>query len=407
MKSGQTPPLPPNYDEAKVPAYRLPDPLVMQDGRRLVRADEWPARRAEILKLFAELVYGHMPSRPANMTWEVTRRDPLALGGHACRTEVTLRLSGDAQGPFIDVLLFLPNRVQGKVPVFLGLNFMGNQSVHADPGIGLCRSWLRDDAPNGIVKNAATDGARGVQQSRWQVEMVLSRGYGVATACYADIDPDFDDGFKNGVHPLMDRGERTDASWGSIGAWAWGLSRIMDYLETVPQVDTQRVALHGHSRLGKTALWAGACDPRFALVISNNSGCGGAALSKRRFGETVARINTTFPHWFCGNFKRFNDREDDLPIDQHQLLALIAPRPVYVASAAEDRWADPKGEFLALKNALPVYAMHGFPTVLPETFPSAGFVHHSRVGYHYRPGKHDVTAYDWRCFLDFADGVLK
>lgn len=406
-----------NLDESKVAPYALPDPLVMAGGRKITTRDEWNTeRRPELLRLFETHVYGEVPpsARTFRPTFQVRSEDKQALGGTAIRREVTILFSRDPAGPHLDLLLYLPRETKPgqRVPAFLGLNFRGNHAVTSEPGIALSRQWMRDDPSRGITNHQATEDSRGADASSWAVERILARGYALATAYYGDIDPDYDDGFQNGVHPLFYASGQTrpkNDEWGSIGAWAWGLSRALDYLETAAEVDAGKVALMGHSRLGKTALWAGALDPRFAIVISVQSGCGGAALSRRNFGETVERINTSFPHWFCANFRQYNAHEDRLPVDQHELIALIAPRPVLVCSAEEDLWADPKGEFLAARAADPVYRLLGTDglavTEMPR--PANHQLIKSTIGYHIRPGKHMVTADDWDAFLDFADAHFK
>ena len=399
-----------NYFEHKVPTYTLPDPLRMSDGTTVADVQTWRShRRPEILDLFRTHVYGRSPiDRPPNMAFKVFDVDRKALDGLAIRKQVMVLFTGKKGGPGMDILVYLPNNTEKPVPAFVLLNFGGNHTIHSDPAIKMSESWMRPGA--GVENNHATEASRGKSSSRFPVEQILKRGYGLATIYYGDIDPDFHDGFKNGVHPAFDglsAGRRAPDAWGSIGAWAWGLSRAMDYFETDGDIDQSKVAVLGHSRLGKTALWAGAQDQRFAIVISNDSGCGGAALNRRQFGETVRRINTSFPHWFCDNFKKYNGKEEELPVDQHMLIALVAPRPVYVASADEDLWADPRGEFLSCLHAEPVYQLLGVEGLSVKQMPDLNQpVQSGAIGYHVRSGPHALTEYDWRQYMDFADRHL-
>jgi hypothetical protein len=378
----------------------------MTDGTRVADMRMWESkRRGEILELFREHMFGRTPKGPWNVRAKPFDKDENALGGKAIRKQVTVRMTGKPDDPALDLLMYLPRRATGPVPTFLLLNFQGNHAICTDPGIKLSKQWIRNGYA-GVVDNRATEESRGGASRRFPIEAILERGYGLATAYYGDIDPDFDDGFANGIHGALDPkrdGERPGDAWASIGAWAWGLSRAMDYLQTDPDVDPKRVIVMGHSRLGKTALWAGAQDQRFAIVISNNSGCGGAAISRRRFGETVKKINLGFPHWFCGNFKTYDDREDALPIDQHMLIAMMAPRPVYVASAVKDQWADPRGEFLSCKHATSVYKLYDKEGMPASEMPDVDQPIMGTIGYHYRNGGHDVMPYDWQRYMDFAD----
>ncbi len=401
----------PNYDESKIPAFTLPNPLEYPDGSIVKTADEWKnTRRPEILSLFESEVYGAVPQGKFRQSYKVISIKQDALDGLATRKLVQITLSANKKTVILNVLLYIPNNIKEKVPAFLGLNFVGNQSVTMEKDIPITKNYVLNSEQYGVSDHKAGEQTRGCKSSRWPIKEILKSGYALATCHYGDIDPDFDDGFQNGVHLLFYKdGQSKPAAdeWGSIAAWAWGLSRILDYLVEDKDIDGSYVAVIGHSRLGKTALWAGAVDRRFALVISNDSGCGGAALSKRRMGETVEAINRNFPHWFCANFKKYNDNEDKLPLDQHMLIALMAPRPVYIASAQEDRWADPKGEFLSALNADPVYRFLGTDGFAVREMPPVNYHIFSRIAYHIRSGKHDLTEYDWQQYLYFADKFLK
>lgn len=417
--------------EKRVPDYTLPPLLETEAGAPVTTPEAWrDARRPELLALFEREVYGRCPSPPAPLRYEVVEEGP-ALDGRAVRKQVVVALgpepaepaepapgvSPDAppDAPTLDLLVYLPAEAPGPVPLFVGLNFYGNQTVQPDPAIRLPATWVRNNAAYGITANAATEASRGVRAYRWPVPDILARGFGVATAYYGDICPDRADGLAFGLPAAYrpadqdgpaDQDRPADDAWGAISAWAWGLSRALDYFERDADVDATRVAVWGHSRLGKTALWAGARDPRFALVIANGSGCGGAALSRRCFGETVKLINERFPHWFCRNFHQYSANESALPVDQHMVLALSAPRPLYVGMADNDLWADPKGMFLSLQHADPAYRLLG-TSGLPGG-PNAELrlnapLQGGTLGCHLRPGRHDVFAADWAQFLAFAD----
>ncbi|HUL80205.1 MAG TPA: acetylxylan esterase [Vicinamibacteria bacterium] len=398
-----------NYDEARVPAYTLPDPLRYADGSPVRDAPDWTTkRRPELLRLFEEHVYGRRPGSPEGMRFAVLESDPRALSGLAIRRQVRALLDGTEAGPGFEILLYVPAHGPRPVPAFLGLNFHGNQATHTDLGIHLPTTWMAEGP--GVVDHRATDGTRGKDAAAWPVERILDRGYALATVYYGDLEPDHPDGWKSGLRARIGPGATgrfAPDDWGAIGAWAWGLSRALDYLATDPDVDGRRVAVIGHSRLGKTALWAGAEDERFAMVVSNDSGEGGAALARRKFGERTADITGAFPHWFCARYHEYAGREEDLPVDQHELLALVAPRPLYVASATDDLWADPRGEFLAAKAAEPVYRLLGRAGLSVDEMPVPDRPVGDGIGYHLRRGPHALTAYDWEQYLGFADRHLR
>jgi len=370
-----------NYYEGKVPSYTLPDVLSDASGKKITSAKEWKKKhRYEVLELFRENVYGRVPSTPYSQTFRIINEDKNAMDGDATLRQVDISITSEGKSLVIHLSLFVPNKVKKSVPLFLLIN-------NRDP--------------------SNIDPTRKVKSEFWPAEELIARGYGIAAFYNADVDPDNYDEFRNGIHGVLDRGRKPD-SWGTIAAWAWGASRCMDYFVTDKDINKKKVAVIGHSRGGKTALWAGAEDQRFALVISNESGCGGAALARRKYGETVARINKSLPHWFCTNYKKYSNNEDNMPVDMHMLMALIAPRALYVASAAEDLWADPRGSYLSLYHSVPVFSLLKTKTSLPEAMPPLNKpVHGGKVAYHIRDGAHNLLVKDWNWFMDFADKVLK
>ena len=406
VAAAQMPPLVDNYDETKVGTYTLPDLLLMTNGKRVASRADWMRRRTELIQLFAENVYGRTPTQPVRLRFQTTSVEPSARNGLAIRKQISIFFADYPQLPPIEVLLYTPKGATKPVPVFMGLNFCGNHCITAEPDIPLSTRWMHNAIGEVSVNNKATEKARGMQERRWPVDTILKRGYALATAYYGDIEPDYPAGWKTGIRSVLGDSTKGD-NWGAIGAWAWGMSRIMDYLQTDPAIDARRVILLGHSRIGKAALWAGAQDERFAAIISNESGEGGAALTRRWYGETTERINTSFPHWFSGRYKAYNQRAAELPVDQHELLALIAPRPLYVASADGDQWSDPKGEFLGAAGAEPAYKLYGKTGLGTASFPGLNQPVGQIVRYHDRTGKHDVTAYDWAQYLRFADELVR
>jgi hypothetical protein len=398
-----------NYDESKVPSFILPELLRLKNGEKVTDSGTWmQKRRPEIRADFESEMFGKIPGELKLTSWKVLEQDNNAFKGKATRKQINLTVKKNSRELNIGLLLYIPNSVK-KATVFLGYNFYGNHTICDDPAIISTTSWTMNEPSYGIVNNHVTEQSRGVQKDYWCVEKLIDSGFGLATVFYGDVDPDRDD-FSDGVHPFFyaqGQNHPLPDEWGSISAWAWGLSRVMDYLEHEEKVDSKKVILMGHSRLGKAALWAGALDQRFAIVISNNSGCGGAALSRRAYGETVEAINKTFPYWFCTNFKKYNGHENDLPIDQHELIALIAPRPVYIASAVEDRWADPKGEYLSGYYASEVYQLFGLKGLTDSVQPPLNTPVMNQIGYHIREGGHKVTEYDWEQYIRFVRLHLK
>lgn len=398
----------PNYDEEKVPDFVVPNPLETFDGKKVETVKAWEdERRPELLDFFTQNVYGEVPGELGITSFKIVEQSDDAIGGKAKRKQIELSFEKNGKELSFNVLLYLPKNAE-KAPVFLGYNFYGNHTVSHDPHIIITDAWAYNNDAFGVINNQLNEQSRGASVNSWAVEKMIDAGFGLATIYYGEVDPDKND-MTDGIHSLFyTEGQEAPANneWGSIAAWTWGLSRAMDYFEKDADVDESKVIVFGHSRLGKTSLWAGATDERFAAVISNNSGCGGAALSKRKFGETIWRINNSFPHWFCNNFEQYNNNEEKLPVDQHQLLALMAPRPLYVASAEEDKWADPRGEFLSSYNATPVYQLYNKTGIASSEMPHVNRPIQNTVAYHIRTGKHTVTDYDWEQYIKWAKEQL-
>ena len=397
--------IPVNYDESRVGTYTLPDPLVLAEGKPVRDVKTWnQKRRPEIVRLFEENQFGRSPARPAEMSFEVFDQGTPALDGKALRRQVTVYFSRDKRGPKMDLLVYLPAGARQPVPLLLNLSFTANSSAVDDPGIKPGEVWNRE--------KQRVPAPKGGNFGRLNVTPFLAQGIGVATVYYGDIDPDFQGGIPHGVRALYLKPGQTEPApgeWGAIAAWAWGLSRALDYLETDKGVDAKRVAILGVSRLGKTVLWAGAHDPRFAMVIASCSGEGGAALSRRWFGETIKHLTapSRYAYQFCANYAKYGDRVNQFPVDAHMLLALLAPRPVLLQTGETDTWSDPKGEFLAAVAAGPVFRLLGKQGLDTEQMPPAGQPILHTLGYAMHAGGHGTIPSDWELFLKFMQMHLQ
>ena len=371
-----------NYDESKVGNFKLPELLITENGKKITTTNQWKnVRRPEILRLFENHVYGQVPKDFDNIRFKVTNKDKKAMDGKATLKEVAITVTRNRKSVTMNLFMFTPNKIKKPVPMFLVINHRGVKTM---------------------------DVTRKNKDGFWPAEDVIEAGYGISGFDVIDVSPDDNEKFTEGVlDRLYPEQLKMDNGMRALGAWGWGAARAIDYFEKDKLVDATKIISVGHSRGGKSSLWFGAQDKRVAITISNEPGNSGAALSRRNFGETVERITNRFPYWFCPNYRQYAGNEDKLPVDQHMLIALIAPRAVYVASAAEDLWADPKGQYLALKEAQPAFELYGIKTDLPAEMPDVNEqIIRPHMGFHNREGKHNMTPYDWQQFINFANNCF-
>jgi hypothetical protein len=391
--------IPVNYTDANAGAYTLPDPLQLANGKPVKDAKTWSQkRRPELVALFEELQFGRTPPPPKTLSFEVTDAGTRTHNGKALRKQITIYFGAGKSGPKMDLLLYTPAGAAKPSAVLLNASFTANANAVDDPGVKPGEIWNRD--------KQRVPASQGRSFGKVNIEPFLDAGFGFATIYYGDIDPDFRGGLVHGVRSLFPAPKPGD--WGTIAAWAWGFSRALDYFEKDKDVDARRVAITGISRLGKTVLWTGARDPRFAMVIASCSGEGGAALSRRNYGETIAHLTAParYPYQFAENYSRYAKNPNDSPIDAHLLIALIAPRPLLLQTGNTDKWSDPKGEYLAALAAAPVYRLFGKSAPEWKEVPAAGQPLMTTLGYHMHAGGHGMVPADWATFLAFMKAHL-
>jgi len=376
----------------------MPSIMVMLDGTKVVNEKQYTLRKEEIISLFKENVYGTIPNKEYKVDFNILEQDDMALDGKAIRKQIEIKITTDIGSSSAIMLMYLP-KTNKKVPVFIGLNFIGNTTINSDSAI--ISSYGRTEYAKEIEEK------RGERYERWVVDEIVKRDYGIATICSDDFAPDNKDNYDTRLISIFG-GDTEQSEFKTINAWAFGLMRGIDYLVQDNNIDSSRIMTFGHSRLGKTSLWAAAQDDRVALAIANGSGSTGAALSRGNTGETVEFINKLFPYWFVDKYSEYAKNENELPIDQHMLLAAIAPRKIYIASSNQDLWADPVGEYQSLKLATEAYKLFGSKAIMDDTLPKATKeIHTEFFGYHIKEARHKISLVDWKYFMDYADKYLK
>ncbi len=391
------------------PSTELPNILRFENGKEVKKIKNWPDRRQEILDIMTNNMYGSSPKlKPADVSFNVFEEDTKALNGLATRKQIAITIRHEGKSATFDMLLYVPNHLKKSAPAIIGLNFSGNHSVINDPQIKLTGAFVESGKNSDcVVNNQATEACRGKNAGLWPIKEILTKGYAIATIYREEVASDRKEtAFQTGIHAIYPEYQNRPDNFATVAAWAWALSRGMDYLETDPSINTKKVTVFGFSRLGKAALWAGATDQRFAAVISNESGAGGGKQFRRHIGEDINRLCTVFPHWFSESFQGYKNQDETLPFDQHFVLALIAPRPVYLGTAVEDKNSDPEGEFTTALEADGVYKFlgtTGFPGI---TFPALNQPQVGQIGFHVRPGGHSVKPYDWEQYLQFLNTKL-